>query len=80
MNNVIDCLHIIFVEPWVALMGFFAPQRFADRRTALAYVICVLLYLPGVALMFLAVVVLGGYGLAHDAWRSWRARRKDPAP
>jgi hypothetical protein len=30
--------------------------------------------------MFLAVVVLGGYGLALDAWRSWRARRKDPAP
>jgi hypothetical protein len=71
-----------FVEPWTALVMFFAPPRFNDRRAlmALAYLACVLLYPIGVVLMFIAVVVLGGYGLAHDAWRSWRARRKDPAP
>jgi hypothetical protein len=78
----IHFLKLVFVEPWTALVMFFAPPRFDDRRAlmALAYLACVLFYPIGVALMFIAVVVLGGYGLALDTWRAWRARRKDPAP
>jgi hypothetical protein len=78
----IDFLKLVFREPWTALVMFFAPPRFEDRRAlmALAYLACVLLYPFGVVLMFVAVVVLGGLGLAHDAWSSWRARHKDPAP